>query len=350
MKEYGFGIVGSGMISEFHAKAIQQIPQARLVAFVDRIPKLAQQKADRFRCKAASSLEELLSMDEVDVVCVCTPSGTHAETAIPAARAGKHLIVEKPIEVALEKIDAILDACEQAKVHLTGIFPSRFVPCNRLVKEAIDSGRFGKLTLGSAYVKWHRTQQYYDGAEWKGTWALDGGGALMNQSIHAIDLLQWFMGPVESVQAFTSTLVHQRIEVEDTAVACLRFTHGALGVIEGATSVFPGFFKRIEVCGSQGTAIVEEESLKCWRFREETDRDEDLRQLHDNATETGGGAADPAAIGYQNHQLQIEDALRAIQSQEKPLVDGQEARKSVEIILAIYKSAQERCPVSLPLE
>jgi len=349
MKKYGFGIVGSGMIAEFHAKALQDIPQAKLVAFTDKIPDLAKRKAEQFGCASTSTLDELLALDSVEVVCVCTPSGTHAEAAIPAAQAGKHVIVEKPIEVTLEKVDAIIDACDQAGVKLAGIFPSRFVACNKLVKEAVHEGRFGKLTLGSAYIKWYRSQEYYDKGGWKGTWALDGGGALMNQSIHAVDLLQWFMGEVDRVQAFMDTLVHERIEVEDTAVACIRFKNGAVGVIEGATSVFPGFFKRIEICGFQGTAIVEEETLKCWRFTDETERDKDLRQIHDNATETGGGASDPGAIDFANHKAQIEDMLKAIELDENPLVDGREARKSVEIILAIYRSAREERPIALPL-
>jgi len=349
MKTYGFGIVGSGMIAEFHAKALHSIPQAKLVAFTDKIPDLARRKADLFGCASAPTLDDLLAMEEVDVVCVCTPSGTHAEAAVPAAKAGKHVVVEKPIEVTLERVDAIIEACDEAGVKLAGIFPSRFVGCNRLVKEAVQQGRFGRLTLGSAYIKWYRSQDYYDRGGWKGTWALDGGGALMNQSIHAVDLLQWFMGEVDRVQAFTDTLVHERIEVEDTAVACLRFKNGAVGVIEGATSVFPGFFKRIEICGFQGTAIVEEETLKCWRFTDETERDKDLRQIHDNATETGGGASDPSAIGFENHKAQIEDMLRAIELNEKPLVDGREARKAVEIILAVYQSAREQTPVDLPL-
>jgi predicted dehydrogenase len=217
------------------------------------------------------------------------------------------------------------------------------------MKKAIDDGRFGRLTMGDSYVKWYRTQQYYDSGAWRGTWKLDGGGALMNQAIHSVDLLTWFMGPVCEVTAFTDTLAHERIEVEDVAVAALRFESGALGVIEATTAAFPGVLKRIEIHGSEGSAVLEEESLKEWKFARQTKKDEELlRQMSDH-TKTGGGAADPAAIGHHGHALLFKDVLDAIKKNRKPLIDGEEGRRSVEIILAIYKSAETGKPVTLPL-
>lgn len=341
MKTYGFGIVGCGLVSECHVQSVQSLPNARLIGVGDKFPEAAKRMAARFDCPAFPSVQELISRRDVDVVCVCTPSGTHAEVSIEAARAGKHVLVEKPLDITLERTDRIIQACADAGVSLGGIFPSRFVRCNQLAKQAIAQGRIGNPTLGSAYVKWFRSQDYYDRGGWRGTWALDGGGALMNQSIHAIDLLQWFMGDVESVQAFTATLGHTKIEVEDTGAACLRFKNGALGVIEGSTAAFPGFFKRVEVSGTRGTVIVEEETVKTWRFEEETEEDERIRQELGAATQSGGGASDPGAIRFENHRAQIEEFLQALEGKRRPLVDGVEARKAVAIILAIYQSARE---------
>ncbi|MCP4400946.1 MAG: Gfo/Idh/MocA family oxidoreductase, partial [bacterium] len=239
--------------------------------------------------------------------------------------------------------------CEKKNVKLTGIFPSRFHEVAQVVKKTLDKGRFGKLVLGDAYVKWYRSQEYYDKGGWHGTWKLDGGGALMNQSIHAIDLLQWFMGPVDSVSALTNTLGHERIEVEDVSVAALHFANGALGVIEGSTAVFPGFLKRIEISGTQGSAILEEENLKAWTFSEEKEEDKEILEKFEAKTETGGGAADPAAIGFHGHQRQFEDMIHAIETGNDPRVDGQEAKKAIEIILAIYQSAREGKRITLPL-
>jgi len=345
----GFGIVGLGLIAEFHARAIQAMAGARLVACCSRSREKADRFGETFGCRGYETIEAFLDDPDLEVVSICTPSGYHLEPSLAAAQAGKHLVVEKPLEINLERCDRIIEACEKAGVALAGIFPSRFHEVSRIIKEALTRGRFGRLVLGDAYCKWFRSQQYYDEGGWKGTWRLDGGGALMNQSIHAIDLLQWFMGPVACVQAFTGTLGHQRIEVEDNAVAALRFANGAFGVIEGSTAVYPGFQKRIDICGSAGSAVMEEESLKTWSFAEEAAEDEKIRRKFSVPTETEGGAADPAAIGFHGHQRQFEDLAAAIESGGKPLVDGPEARKAVEIILAIYKSTREEKPVSLPL-
>jgi predicted dehydrogenase len=217
------------------------------------------------------------------------------------------------------------------------------------LKKAIDGGRFGKLTMGDAYVKWFRTQEYYDGGAWRGTWALDGGGALMNQAVHSVDLLLWFMGPAVEVSAYTATLAHERIEVEDVMVATVRFKNGALGVIEASTATWPGELKRIEISGNAGSATVREEDLAVWKFAKETEKDEAIRQTMSSRTQTGGGAADPKAIGHHGHMLQFTDVLNAIKKGKQPLIDGPEGRKAIELILAIYKSAETGKPVKLPL-
>ena len=215
-------------------------------------------------------------------------------------------------------------------------------------KDAVDEGRFGTLTLGDAIVKWYRSQEYYDSGAWRGTWELDGGGALMNQAIHSVDLLAWFMGPVVSVSARTATRAHARIEVEDVAVATLEFANGALGVIEATTAAYPGYLKRIEIHGSDGSAVLEEEDIKVWDFAKKQRKDARIRERMAGRTQTGGGAADPKAIGHQAHAAQFKDVVRAIRNGEPPKIDGAEGRRSVEIILAIYKSAKSGRVVRLP--
>ena len=346
---YGFGIIGLGLIADFHAQAIRAMKQGVLTACCSRSREKAEAFGAKYDCRAYSSVQEFLAHPGLDMVNICTPSGAHLEPALEAATAGKHLIIEKPLEITLERCRQIIEACDKHSVKCAGIFPSRFHEVTATVKKAIDQGRFGRLVLGDAYVKWYRTQAYYDDGGWKGTQALDGGGALINQSIHAIDLLQWFMGPVESVQAFTATVGHESIDVEDNAVAALRFKNGAFGVIEGSTSAYPGLLKKIEISGTRGTAILEEEDLKTWEFVDELPEDEEIIKKFQGKTETGGGAADPAAIGFHGHQRQFEDMVRALDEDRQPLVDGREARKAVEIILAIYRSAREGRMVDLPL-
>jgi predicted dehydrogenase len=345
----GLGVVGCGMISHFHAKAMAEIRGAKLVACFDRSSERAGQLASEYGCTPYDSLDEMLADPNVDAVSICTPSGAHMEPAVAAAKAGKHVIIEKPLEITLKRCDAIIKACEQNKVVLSAIFPSRFHPSSQLLKKAIDSGRFGTLSLGDAYVKWFRTQEYYDSGAWRGTWELDGGGALMNQAIHCVDLLTWLMGPVEQLTAQTATLAHERIEVEDVATASLKFKNGALGVIEATTAAFPGALKKIEIHGSTGSAVIEEEDIKTWRFAKMTAADKKLAAKFANANETGGGASDPSAIGHAAHAMQFRDFFKAIKNGTKPAIDGHEGRRSVEIILAIYKAAETGKAVQFPL-
>lgn len=347
--KYGFGIIGVGMIAQMHAKAIAQIPQARLVGCYDVDVNRAETFAQTFGCTAYKTLDAFLSSPDIMIVTICTPSGLHMESAVAAAKAKKHIIVEKPLEITVQRCDEIIKAAQDNNVLLAGIFPSRFHAVAKVVKQAVDTGRFGTIVLADAYVKWYRSQAYYDASGWKGTWSFDGGGALMNQSIHAIDLLQWFMGPVAQVSAYMGSIAHTNIEVEDTAVATLRFANGALGVIEGTTGAYPGFFKKIEISGFEGSVVLEEEDLPVWKFAKELPEDEEIRRTFSSLTKTGGGAADPAAIGYHGHQLEFEDVIHALETGGKPLVDGHEARKAVQIIQAIYTSAREGRAVQLPI-
>jgi predicted dehydrogenase len=337
------------MISSFHARAIAEVRGAKLVGGFDALPAAADKFAAAFACKAYRRLTDMLADPAIEVVTIGTPSGAHLEPAVAAARAGKHVIVEKPLEITLRRCDKIIGECEKAGVVLSTVFPSRFHDASRELKRAVDQGRFGRLTLGNAVVKWYRTQAYYDSGAWRGTWRLDGGGALMNQAIHSVDLLAWLMGPVVEVRAQTALLAHRRIAVEDTAVAAIRFANGALGVIEASTAVYPGYLKRIEIHGSAGSAVLEEEDLIKWDFAEKIQADRAILHKMANRKSSGGGAADPAAIGHHGHARQFQDVVNAIKKGTKPLIDGHEGRRAVEIILAIYKSAETGRAVPLPL-
>ncbi len=345
----GFGIIGVGMIAGFHARAIAAMGGGSLVACCDIDAGRAEAFARSHGCGAYTDLSAFLRHPGLDIVNICTPSGLHLEPALQAIEAGKHVLIEKPIEISLERIDRIIEAADRKRVTAAGIFQSRFREGAQTVKREVESGRFGRLVLADAYVKWFRSQDYYDRGGWKGKVRIDGGGALMNQSIHAIDLLQWFMGPVASVQAYKDTLGHERIEVEDVAVAALRFANGGLGVIEGSTAVYPGFLKRIELSGTRGSVALEEDSIRTWRFVDELPRDAEIRSAFGAADSAGGGAADPAAIDPGGHMREFQAIARGIETGEPPLVDAREARKSVEIILAIYRSAQTGREVALPL-
>ena len=347
--EKGLGIIGCGMIARFHAKAIADIPGAKLVGCYSSTAASADKFAAETGCQAYHNLEALLANPAVEVVTICTPSGAHLEPCLAAARAGKHVIVEKPLEITLPRCDAMIAACRTAGMTLATIFPSRFHESSRLMKAAIDGGRLGRLILGDAYVKWFRTQQYYDSGAWRGTWNLDGGGALMNQAIHNVDLLSWMMGPVKQVMAHTATLAHDRIEVEDVAVASLQFASGALGVIEASTAAWPGDLKRIEIHGSAGAIAMREEDIVRWEFQQKTSADDALLAKMANKTHTGGGAADPKAIGHHGHTRLFQNVLEAIATGDTLLIDGNEGRRSVEIILAIYQSAKTGRAVTLPL-
>jgi predicted dehydrogenase len=339
----GFAIVGCGMIAKFHARALADVPGTRISALVSRQERNAQALAESLRldCPIYTDLRPVLNRKDVDAVIVTTPSGAHMEPAVAAAEAGKHVVVEKPLEVTLERCDRIIDACSRNGVKLCTIFPSRFGDANRALKSTVESGRFGRLTLGETTCKWWRPQSYYDEGGWKGTKALDGGGALMNQAIHNVDLLLWLMGPATHVTAFTATLAHERIEVEDTAVACLRFANGALGVITATTSVHPGLPKTIAVHGDHGTVVIEQDDVLRWELSPETAEDHEIRARFAQKTGASGGSSNPAAISHVGHARQLADFVQAIEKRGSPLVDGAEGRKAVELILAIYRSAQE---------
>ena len=349
MKEYRFGIVGCGMISAFHAASIHDLPNARLVAGADSVAEKANEFGAKHGCDVHTDFNEMVQRNDIDIVCVCTPSGAHMEPAVAAAAAGKHVIVEKPLEINIKRCDAILRAAEENNVQVCGIFPFRFTPGAMALKKAVTDGRFGRITVGDAYNKWFRSQEYYDSGAWRGTWNLDGGGAIMNQAVHAVDLVRWYMGDPQTVFAFTACLTHERIEVEDTAVAAVRYASGAMGVIECATSVYPGEARRIEILGERGTVIMEKELFVKWEFDEERPEDAGIRESLGVNAEFKGAAADPKDISHENFREEIKEFLKALESGASQPVGGAEARKAVELIEAIYRSARAGEPVTLPL-
>jgi predicted dehydrogenase len=338
-----FGIVGCGVIGPVHAEAIASLPDAQLVSVVDINPEKAQKLASQYGATPYTHLQHMLDREQVDVVIICTPSGLHGELACQVMRSGRHVIVEKPMEISREAIDEMLRVQQETGVKLAVISQHRFDPASRQVHELVEEQAFGRLVLGNAIVPWWRSQEYYDSGEWRGTWKLDGGGVLMNQSIHSIDLLQWLMGPVKSVFGYTDTLAH-RIETEDVAVAVLRFDSGALGTIAATTAAYPGVTTRIEIFGDRGSAVIENDSLSYLHLA----RDEkesagaygaDPKERK-KGEDTGSTSQNPAALSAGSHALQIADMIRAIRENGTPLVDGYAARQSVEIILSIYESAR----------
>lgn len=347
---HGFAIVGCGVIGPSHARAIQALPNARLVAAVDVVEEKAHALTSKFGGDPDTDLDRMLARPDVEVVCVCVPSGLHAEVGQRAAAAGKHVLVEKPIDITLRAADALISAAHRSGVKLSVVSQYRFAPDVRRVRDLLESGRLGRPILGDAIIKWYRSQAYYDSGDWRGTWALDGGGSLMNQGIHYIDLLQWLMGPVTTVSAETATLGHE-IEVEDVALAMVRFQSGALGLIEGSTAIFPGLPERLEISGDAGTVILEAARLVLSELRDE--KGEVGAYGTSGKTRerpsTTSAAADPAALSESAHLPQIADLLDAIDCDRDPLITGEAGRRPLEIILAIYESARQGRPVQLPL-
>lgn len=343
--EHRFGIVGAGTIGAFHAAAIAMVPGARLVAVTDVRPGSAGELAAEYGCAAEPDLNALLSRADVDVVSVCVPSGRHAEVGVRAAGAGKHLVIEKPIDVSLDAADQLIAAAAAAGVKVTVISQHRFDPGLIELRRLIGSGALGRLLLGQASTKWWRGQEYYDSADWRGTCALDGG-ALMNQGIHYADLLTWCLGPVAEVSAVTATQAHD-MEAEDCALATLRFRSGAVGTITASTSVVPGFPQRLEISGTEGSVVVEDGVIIYRGFRD--------GRVEDGAGSSGtgagssgaGAAASAAGLDAAAHAAQLADLLAAIDEGRDPAVTAADGRATLALVQAAYQSAREGRAVRL---
>lgn len=357
VENHRIAIAGIGSVAEMHALSIDDIENATLVAGSCRTESRGRAFADEYGCEWFADTEAMLDESNPDVLIVCTPSGAHLEPTLTAAERGINVLCEKPLEITTERIDRMATACEEAGVALGGVFQQRFTDIFREVHDAAEAGRFGDLSVANAYVPWWRNDDYYDGA-WQGTEELDGGGAMMNQSIHGIDVVQWLAGtamdidpeanPVTEVFAYTDRLAHDEdlMGVEDTAVAVLRYRDGTLGQLLGATSMYPGSLRRIQIAGRDGTAEVLEDELVTWRFRDEWADDGDVRERF-SENEASGGAADPMDIDYTDHRRNIEAFLASLGDDDPYPLDATEARKAVAIIEAIYDSAERGEPVSL---
>ncbi|MFM7185329.1 MAG: Gfo/Idh/MocA family protein [Planctomycetota bacterium] len=346
-------IIGIGAIAKMHARALGDIPGVQLVAATCRTEEKGRAFVAEFGGQWFADASRMLRSAKPDFVTVATPSGAHLPAVLAALRRGVHVICEKPLEITLPRIDRMITAAATSRAALGAIFPQRFNPVVQAVHAAAAAGRFGALALAASYVPWWRDDAYYGPGRWQGTKALDGGGALMNQSIHGVDALQWIAGatmpglepaqnPVESVAALTAVRAHdaERLEVEDTCVAILRFRNGGLGQLLAATSLYPGQLRRFLVGGREGTAEILEEQLVAWRFRAEQPDDESIRSRFGAASGTSGGAADPMAINSSCHTRNIEAFLDAVRGGRPPQLDGREGRKAVAIVEACYRSAR----------
>lgn len=336
-----FGIIGAGMIGHFHAKAITAMNGGELHSVFDLRAEAAEKLASEYGVKAYSDLSAFLADPDLEIVTVGTPSGAHLDPSLAALNAGKHVICEKPLEITVERIDQLIDAATANGKTVAAVLNRRFHPGMDAFKKASEEGRFGKLTSASCYVKWYRDQAYYDSAGWRGTWALDGGGALMNQSIHTIDALLYLAGPVKAVQANMACIAHERIEVEDIAVAILEFENGARGVIEGSTCTWSkdGHPARVQLCGTEGSVFLADEAFELWDFMQEKPEDAEIRSTLMKGQGAGLGANDPSAINYYQHQRNFEEVVDSIREGRQPSTSATEARKSVALIRAIYESA-----------
>ena len=332
---FGFGVIGCGVISDVHLKAIQAVPEARLVAVCDTREDAARAKAEEYGCDYYVSHQELVARGDIHVVNIVIPSGLHAKVGIDAAKAGKHVICTKPIDVTLEAVDALIAAGEENNVKIAGAYQLRSEPVYLRIKEALEAGKLGRPLYANAFVPWYRTDEYYSDG-WHGTRALDGGGALMNQSIHYLDLLLFIMGRARKVAGFAAALGHDHIEVEDIASAVVLFESGAQGVIQGTTCTYLGKPASLEVHGTKGNVVVEADELRLWEVEgEPIERTEAPAQVTAVADPTVG-----LEKGIDAHIDQIRDVIDAIREDREPKLNGHEARRAVELILAIYESSE----------
>jgi predicted dehydrogenase len=334
------GILGGGNISETHARAVQQTQGSEIAAVYGQNREKSARLSRLYGGSVYHNLQSFLEHRSMDMVVIGSPSGLHAEHGIGAARHGLHVLVEKPLDVNLDRADELIAECEQAGVKLGVFFQDRVAPGIRKLKELIEAGRLGKLILVSARVKWYRPPEYYSGSRWRGTWLLDGGGALINQGVHTLDLLLWLLGDVQRVYAKAITALHQ-IETEDSVVATLEFASGVIGTLEAATSIYPGYARRLELSGSEGTVVLEHDRIISADLRQPLEQTS-LPEEDANLSATSAVVSD-----VRGHQRILEDFLRAIATNGVPLCDGHEGRRSLELAQAIYESSRTGRPVTL---
>lgn len=335
------GIVGCGTIATIHGQAIEESQKLELISVFSRTESNAATMGEKFSVPWHTDWKTFISDPEMDAVSICTPSGNHLDYGKMAAEAGKHVIVEKPIEITLERARQLIKVCEENGVALAVIYQSRFIPEIKEVKIKLDEQEIGDLFMGDAYIKWFRDQEYYDSGAWRGTLALDGGGVLINQAIHTVDLLQWFMGDVESIYGKTNTLTHERLEGEDNAIAVVKYKSGAMGVIVGSTSIQPAQPRRIELHGKNGSITLDGDDFKMLKAEETETVEQDKKSL-------ASGASSPmAGFSIDPHRDQFEAIADAIDEGRVPPVSGKESLKSLAIVLAIYESSKSNISVNM---
>jgi predicted dehydrogenase len=318
-----FALVGAGVIGEAHAKALDSLEGSELVAVADVVPGLAEALAAPRGADASDDLKRVLARDDVDAVGICVPSGLHADIAVAALEAGKHVLIEKPIDVTLAAADRIIEAERRSGRVATVISQRRFQPAFAFLRKEIEAGRLGRMTSGIAESPFWRSQSYYDSGGWRGTWKLDGGGALMNQGIHVLDLLVWMLGEPVEVSAYAATLAHERIEVEDTVAATILFGSGAIGTITATTAAHPGRTVRLTVNGDAGSAVVDADRLE---------------YLHE-AGDQSPRIADLQLSTDPGHAAQYADFVAAVQDGRPPAITTTDGRRALAVIIAIYESA-----------
>lgn len=332
------GLIGGGNISDTHARAARAIPGVEIAAVYGTNREKVSRLAREFGGTPYQSLDAFLSHRPLDLVIIGSPSGLHAQHGIAAARHGLHVLTEKPIDIATGSADALIAAAEEAHVKLGVLFQDRTKPHVRQLKSWVRQGLLGTLLFVDARVKWYRPLEYYSNSRWRGTIALDGGGALINQGIHTVDLLLYLLGDVTRVQARTATLLH-KIEGEDTAVAVLGFASGALGTLHATTAAYPGYPRRVEITGTEGTVILEHDRIVAASLRNAADL---LATLSDATPDQNPSATSAAVSDFRGHQALLEDFLQAIEKNRAPLCDGREGRRSLALVRKIYESAEAR--------
>ena len=340
-----FGLIGTGVGATFCAQGLSTIAdtgKAKLIAVTSRREGRAREFASKWKLDFwYTDYREMLEKAPIDAVIISTPHYLHYPMAIDSMKAGKHTLVDKPMAISVEETDGMINEAKKRGVKLGVILPSRFDPTYRKLKNAVEKGKFGRLILGEAIVEWSRTQEYYDSSSWRGRWATEGGGALINQAIHMIDVLIWIMGSPKYLWAQIDTAAH-KIEVEDIAVATIRFENGSLGVIQGSTAIYPGLPTRLEIHGTKGTAIIEGGTLKRWSVIGE-------EEIKKEVEEDLGSWTRPELTPAKNHAALIKDFAEAVLEDREPFVDGSEGKRSIEVIMAIYRSGRSREVVEFPL-
>lgn len=333
MAKLGIGIIGTGSIAKTYSKCISEIEAVDLIAMYSKSENRVSDLEKQFKVPVFSDLTSFLSQDTIQLVIVCNESGNHGEAIKNAALANKHVLCEKPLEVTPEKVDQAIETCKKQNVILGCVFQNRCATDFRTVLNAVESGSLGKLVMGNAHINWYRNKEYYTTNPWRGTLQFDGGAAFMNQGIHTIDLLLKVMGPVDSVFGNVKTMVHD-IEGEDVGSGIINFKNGAIGTITGGTSLFPGYPERLEIYGEKGSIIMVGGKITDWNI-------ENMPASETKSIKTvASGASDPSSIGHLNHKIVIEDMVDAITNEGVPMVDGAEAKKSITLITALYRSSK----------